>query len=236
MNIVIPMSGLGSRFAQAGYADPKPFIKLPNGKTMIESVTENVTPNGSHKIYWLVRSEHIERASPIAERLGVTQIPVQNVTQGAACTVLLVTEFIDNDQPLLLANSDQLVDADINDFVDYTRNYDGGIVTFNATHPKWSYVRTSDDLVCEVAEKLPISANATAGIYAFNCGSDFVYGAKQMIRQDIRVNGEFYVAPIYNELILSGRKIVAWGIDSDRMHGLGTPADLEAYADRYRAQ
>jgi dTDP-glucose pyrophosphorylase len=202
---------------------------------MIEHVTRNVTPSCAHKIYWLVRDEHIDRAKFIADKLeNVFIVPVKNTTQGAACTVLLASEFIDNSDVLVIANSDQLIDTPIDEFISYVKHYDGGILTFESSDPKWSYARVENDLVCEVAEKKPISSQATVGVYFFKHGHDFVTAAKKMILKDIRVYGEFYVAPIYNEMILDGKKIAIYGIDSDKMHGLGTPIDFEAYVNRYR--
>jgi dTDP-glucose pyrophosphorylase len=107
---------------------------------------------------------------------------------------------------------------------------DGGIVTFEATHPKWSYVKLDNNgFVQEVAEKKVISNQATAGVYFWRKGSDYVQYASQMIDQNIRVNNEFYVAPVYNQAILDGKKIRVKNID--RMWGLGTPEDLNSFLE-----
>jgi dTDP-glucose pyrophosphorylase len=159
-------------------------------------------------------------------------VSVTGVTEGAACTVLLAKESINNDEELIIANSDQWVNWNNQHFLSYLRekNADGGIVTFIATHPKWSFVKINEEgLVTEVAEKKPISNIATVGIYYFKKGSDFVQAAEQMISKDIRTNNEFYVAPVFNEMIASGKKILTYPIAE--MRGLGTPEDLKRFTD-----
>jgi len=158
---------------------------------------------------------------------------VNELTKGAACTVLLAKEFIDNDDELLLANSDQFIVDGIQDFLDFTKGNptDGTIMTFKSTHPKWSFARLDEKgFVEEVAEKKPISDNATVGIYYFRQGKEFVNGAENMIRKNITTNGEFYVCPVYNELILQDKKVSIFDI-GERMIGIGTPEDLNRFLD-----
>lgn len=236
LNIVIPMAGRGSRFADAGYDVPKPMIPI-HGKPMIEWVVENLRPARSHRFIFLCLAEHLRRYD-MARRLseiapGSEIVPVDGITEGAACTVLLARELIDTDAPLMTANSDQWVDLAVDD---YLRRSDdpslaGLIMTMWADHPKWSYVRLDDGVVAEVVEKEVVSNEATVGIYNFARGSDYVRAADAMISADLRVNGEFYVAPIYNQLIADGLSIGFENIGSveDGMFGLGTPEDLEAF-------
>ena len=157
---------------------------------------------------------------------------MDGITEGAACTTLLAKEFIDNDEPLILANSDQYVEWVSNEFM-YSMvadDIDGGILSFEATHPKWSYAKLDDDgFVCEVAEKKPISNIATVGIYYWKHGGDYVRYAEDMISKDIRFNNEFYVCPVYNQAIEDNKKIKIFGIE--KMWGLGTPEDLNTYLD-----
>ena len=231
LNVVIPMAGHGSRFAEAGYTFPKPLIEV-NGKPMIQTVVENL--NIDANFTFIVQQEHYDKyalkylLNNIAPNCNI--IKVSNVTQGAACTVLLAKQYIDNNNPLLLANSDQYVDWDSKDFYYTCENssLDGCILTFNSTHPKWSYAKIDDDgYVAEVAEKKPISNHATVGIYYWNKGSDFVKYAERMIEKDIRVNNEFYVCPVFNQAIEDNKKITTYNINN--MWGLGTPEDLEYY-------
>ena len=159
-------------------------------------------------------------------------IQVDGLTEGAACTTLLAKEFIDNDKHLLIANSDQYIEWNSNNFY-YSMtndNLDGGIVTFKSTHPKWSFAKLDDNgHITEIAEKKPISDIATVGIYYWNKGSDYVKYAEQMIEKNIRVNNEFYVAPVYNEAIKDGLKLKPFNIE--KMWGLGTPEDLKTYLE-----
>ena len=240
LNIVLPIAGRGSRFVEAGFRLPKPLIEV-RGKPMIEVVVDNLRPSRTHHFTFLALAEHLGQLA-LRETLwriapGCTIIPVSQVTEGAACTVLLGRDVIDNDAPLMLANSDQWVDADIDVYLDRLDRCkaDGLIMTMWSEHPKWSYVgfNESGD-VNRVVEKEVISRDATVGIYNFARGKDFVSGAERMIANDQRVNGEFYVAPVYNELIADGAKIAVYNVgrEGDGMYGMGIPSDLEEFLSR----
>lgn len=232
INIVIPMAGRGSRFANAGYVLPKPLIDV-HGRPMIEFVTHNITPNDEYKFIYICLKEHLEKYC-IAERLREIQpdceiVIVDEVTEGAACTVLLAEKFINNDNPLMIANSDQYVDVDINVYLKAMGDSDGLIMTMTADDPKWSFIKYDENKhVSMVREKEVISDEATVGIYNFSKGADFVKYAHQMIAKNIRVNHEFYVAPVYNEMILDHKKISFYNVGSENngMYGLGIPEDL----------
>lgn len=235
LNIVIPMAGEGSRFKEKGYTFPKPLIEI-NKKPMIQVVVDNIRPRTEHKFTFLCRGEHFEKYSlEYLLKLIAGQcnyVKVHQLTQGAACTVLLASEYFNNDDELLIANSDQYVDMDINAFIDDSRRraLDGNILTFQSAHPKWSYAKLDEEgFVMEVAEKQPISKHATVGIYYYRQGKMFVSAAMSMIEKNIRVNNEFYVCPIYNEMILESLRIGIHEIDAAQMHGLGTPEDLEKF-------
>jgi dTDP-glucose pyrophosphorylase len=235
MNVLIPMAGAGSRFANAGYTFPKPLIDV-RGKPMIQVVVENLNIDATFT--YVVQKEH--RAKYNLDTLlnlitpNCNIVEVEGVTEGAACTTLLAKQFIDNDEPLLMANSDQFVHWDSNEFM-YKMNeqdVDAGMVTFTATHPKWSFARVDEHgLVVEVAEKNPISDIATAGLYYWKHGSDYVKYAEQMIEKNVRVNNEFYVCPVYNEAIEAGLDVRTFHID--RMWGIGTPEDLNYFLENY---
>jgi dTDP-glucose pyrophosphorylase len=154
------------------------------------------------------------------------------MTEGAACTALLAKELINNNEELIIANSDQWVNWNNQHFLTFLRdnNADGGIVTFYSTHPKWSFIKLDDEgKVTEVAEKKPISNIATVGIYYFKKGKYFVEAAEQMIKKNIRTNNEFYIAPAYNEMIQVNKKILNYPIAE--MRGLGTPEDLSKFLE-----
>jgi HAD superfamily hydrolase (TIGR01509 family) len=235
MNVLIPMAGAGSRFQQAGYTFPKPLIDV-NGKPMIQMVVENL--NIDANFVFVVQKEHREKynldtlLNLIAPNCKVVE--VDGLTEGAACTALLAKEYIDSDAPLFFANSDQFVEWDSNEFF-YKMNEtdaDGGIVTFKATHPKWSFAKIDDNgIVTEVAEKNPISDLATVGFYYWKHGSDFVKYAEQMITNNVRVNNEFYVCPVFNQAIEGGKIIRTF--DVPKMWGTGTPEDLKHYLENY---
>ncbi len=235
LNIVIPMAGRGSRFAKEGYELPKPLIDV-HGEPMIAFVTNNIRPVMEHRFIYLCLKEHIEQYD-LERRLHELEpnaviVPVDQVTEGAACTVLLAESYIDNDDMLMLANSDQFVDIDINRYLASMGNHDGLMMTMYADDPKWSFIQYNEDsLVTMVREKEVISNEATVGIYNFKKGSDYVRYARQMIDKNIRVNNEFYVAPVYNEMIADGKKINFYNIGSENngMYGLGIPSDLEQF-------
>jgi NDP-sugar pyrophosphorylase family protein len=236
IDIVIPMAGLGSRFAQAGYIKPKPFIDI-DGRTMIEAVMENLSLKGARYIL-LARKEHIEAERETVDRLlaqgNVEFVAVDALTEGTACTVLHARGLIDGDTPLLIANCDQIVDFSCHDFVAdcMDRGLDGSILCFRDEQrdPKWSFAKTdAKGLVTQVAEKVAISDLATVGLYLFRQGRDFVGAAIDMIARNERVNGEFYTCPIYNHLIRKGARVGVHEVQSDAMHGLGVPEDLVAY-------
>lgn len=236
LNVLIPMAGAGSRFQQAGYTFPKPLIDV-NGRPMIQVVTDNL--NIKANFIYVVQKEHRERYNldTLLDLItpGCKIVETDGLTEGAACTALLAKDYIDNDAPLFFANSDQFVEWDSNEFL-YKMNEteaDGGIVTFRATHPKWSFAKLNEEgLVTEVAEKNPISDIATVGYYYWKKGSDFVKYAEEMIEKDIRVNGEFYVCPVFNQAIEDGKEIRTF--DIPKMWGLGTPEDLKYFLENYK--
>ena len=231
LNILIPMAGHGSRFKEKGYVFPKPLISIKN-QPMIQTVVQNIAIEAN--FHFIILKEHNEKYNIknvlklCTEKSNI--IELDHVTEGAACTSLLAEKFIDNDSPLLIANSDQYIKWDSSEtmYSITSSKVDGAILTFKSTHPKWSYAKVDDNnRVLEVAEKNPISNNATVGIYYLRKGSDYVKYAKKMIKKDIRVNGEFYICPVYNEAIKDNKKIIIKEIDE--MWGLGTPEDLEVF-------
>jgi dTDP-glucose pyrophosphorylase len=237
LNIVLPIAGRGSRFAEAGYVLPKPLI-LVHGEPMIATVVRNIRPSGAHRVIFVALREHLETFGmrETLERVapGAVIVPVDSVTAGAACTVLLARAHIDTDDPLMLANSDQWVDVAIDRYLGTmtTQALDGLIMTMTADDPKWSFVGLGPTgLVTRVVEKQAISTEATVGIYNFRRGREFVRAADRMIAKDLRVNGEFYVAPVYNELIAGGARVGIHNVGSEGrgMYGLGIPRDLERF-------
>jgi NDP-sugar pyrophosphorylase family protein len=237
LNIVLPIAGRGSRFATAGYTLPKPLIPV-HGSPMIAAVVRNVRPRCEHRFIFVALAGHLEHAGMRdaleAAAPGCVIVPVDRVTEGAACTVLLARKYIDTSDSLMLANSDQWVDIDINDYLAAMERHraDGLIMTMEADDPKWSFVGLDKSgFVTRVVEKQVISNEATVGIYNFRRGSDFCRAADQMIAKNLRVNNEFYVAPVYNEMIEEGARIAIHNVGSEGngMYGLGIPSDLDLF-------
>jgi beta-phosphoglucomutase-like phosphatase (HAD superfamily)/dTDP-glucose pyrophosphorylase len=245
VNVVIPMAGNGSRFAQVGYKDPKPFIPV-FGRPMISWVVKNI---GIKANYIFILREEFEASYGARAYLesiapGCSVVTVDRVTEGAACTVLLAKNHINNDAPMMIINSDQYIEFSecktsfklVFDFLynPAARDLSGVISTFDGKgHPKWSYAKVGDDgVVTEVREKDPFSDHATTGLYLWRRGSDFVRYAKQMIAKNIRVNNEFYVVPVFNEAISDGHRFGI--VDCDRMWGIGVPEDLEYFIQHFK--
>jgi dTDP-glucose pyrophosphorylase len=243
INIVIPMAGAGSRFATAGYIEPKPLI-LIHGLPMIRLVIENLRPKRTaHRFIFLAQRAHLDHYG-MREKLiswagpNAVVMSLDGLTEGAACTVLLAKSLIATQEPLMIANCDQYVDVAIDDYLDHINGTElnGLIMTMTAKDPKWSFVGLDrTNRVTVVVEKKVISNEATVGIYNFAHGSDFVRAAEAMIEKNLRVNNEFYVAPSYNEMIQSetrgGSKVGIFNIGSDGhgMYGLGVPEDLQRF-------
>ena len=235
INLLVPAAGLGSRFLKEGWKTPKPFINV-NGKPMINQVLDNVGNDKSITTV-IIQQELLDQRPEYAESLREkvdNLMALDKYTEGTASTVLFARKHINNSLPLLIANSDQIVDFDVDDYINdcHRRGLDGSILVFRDHHkdPKWSFAKLDENgLVVKVAEKDPISDLATVGIYYFSRGSDFVDGAIDMIVANDRVNGEFYTCPVYNYMITSGAKIGIYEINHDSMSGIGTPNDLESY-------
>ena len=234
MNILIPMAGAGSRFAKKGYKNPKPFIEV-DGIPMIQRVVENINLEG--KYIFLIQRQHLEKYSFMRDKIlalkdDVEIVEVDGLTEGAACTALLAEKLINNDEPLLICNSDQWIDWDPKHFFSFVqkKNADGAIPFFLADSPKHSYSRIdfSTGLITQVAEKQVISNFATVGIYYWKHGSDFVQCAHSMIKKNIRFNNEFYICPVYNMMIYEKNgKIIPYPVYE--MRGMGTPEELEKF-------
>lgn len=227
INILIPMAGLGSRFADAGYAKPKPLIDVA-GVPMIKRVVDSLGIDG-HYIF-VVQKQHsvqyhlLDVLDEISPNCKVVEI--DGNTDGAARTTLAAKEFIDSEIPLVIANSDQIVEWDASVFSDLLKSWNV-VALFKADDPKWSFAKIEDGLITEVAEKRVISNNASVGIYGWSKGSDYVKYAEKMIDKEVKTNNEFYIAPVYNEAIADWQPVHPFFVE--KMYGVGTPEDLEDY-------
>ena len=235
MNIIVPMAGSDELFQQKGYSYPKNFIEIMR-KPLFQCVYENLSLLSDTKFIFIVKHEdvlkyHLDRSLKLL--VPDCEIIVQeDKTAGAACSVLLAAKYIDNDDSLIVANGDQIILTNICTAIDTFKkeNADGGIITFESVHPRWSYVKLNkDNVVIEAAEKRPISKCATAGFYYFEKGSDFVHAAMEMIRKDANVDGKYFVCPVYNEMILNQKKIITYQINPEQYFSLSSPEGIEEY-------
>lgn len=243
MNILILMAGGDEAFHEVGYRYPKNLTEIA-GLPLVEHVIGSFASfvgKPDTRFTFLVKGEEIARfhTDDVLQLLvpNVEVIPVQEPTGGAACTALLAVESVNNDEPLLLCNGDMIVDADLAAVVAsfQERDLDGGVVVFEAVHPRWSYVKTNESgYVIETAEKRPISKLATAGIYYFKQGRDFVQAACEMIKKDANVGGAFYVCPSYNELILRQKRIGVYEVPRSAYHSLADPRSVNDYEEVLR--
>ena len=233
MIIVMPLAGKGSRFLALGYTTPKPLIKV-KGKPMIQWAFDSVSKLSYDKIIFIIREEQEKELAPKLKKMYSKAVFVyqKGFVDGAVLTVLFAKKLIDNNEELIIYNPDQYFAGPSTDDIAAFGDVSGLISTFHATHPKWSFAEVgADGYVTRVAEKEPISTHATVGLYYFKRGKDFVWAANQMIKKDIRVNNEFYVCPVYNQLIERGDKIKI--IPAAFMWGLGTPEDVEHFEKYY---
>jgi len=237
MKVVIPLAGRGSRFVEAGFNKPKPLIQIIK-KSMVEWATSNINVNFNDFIF-LILQKHIDQNN-LDEKLKelyspeITIIPISKVTEGAPLTILQAKEIINTDEELLICNGDQFFSEDVLNMISkLPLEYSGLIPVFRSTQTKFSYAKVDGSMnVIEVAEKIPISNYATAGAYYFRKGKDFIWAVEKMIEKDIRRGNEFFVCPVYNELISRGDKIKA--ILIDKFWPLGTPEDVEYFKKYYR--
>jgi len=236
INVVIPMAGKGSRFSQAGYEKPKPFIDV-GGIPMIELVLRNLYHQDA-KYTLIGQAEHAEANRSIVNRLkreyNANYVTIAGITEGTACTLLHARSYFNDENPLVVANSDQFIEFNFQQFVDASlqSHSEGTILVFkdNSRNPKWSFVEAnSEGDVIRVKEKEPISDLATVGIYLFRRGKDFIESAIDMILAKDKVNNEYYTCPVYNYLIQKKQKINVARIQETQMNGLGTPEDLQLY-------
>jgi NDP-sugar pyrophosphorylase family protein len=235
LHVIVPMAGKASRFHDRGYTFPKPLLEIGN-QSMIEVVLKNLAPPAPARFNFVCRKEHVmqfylgDMLRLIAPESRV--LSLENETAGALCSVLLAMDDIPPDDEVLVANGDQFIDFGLDEFYKTCRrtDIDGCLLTFTATHPRWSFAKTdASGRVIATAEKRPISKQATVGLYYFRRASDLVAAAEKMILKGLSTSGQFFVCPVYNEMILLGRTIVTHHLPDGVMHSLGTPEDYESF-------
>jgi CTP:molybdopterin cytidylyltransferase MocA len=239
VRLLVLMAGDSGAFEVAGHSYPKNLVEI-DGLPLVQRVVENLGPvieRASRAIFLVQQDEDRRFHTGDVIRLLVPDadvIAVPAIEAGAACTALHAIARIGREEPLLVVNGDQILEADLAAIVEEFEadGLDAGVVTFDAVHPRWSYVRCDEDgLVVEAAEKRPISHMATAGAYWYRRGGDFVEAVMAMIRKDASVEGRFYVCPAFNELVLRGLRIGPRHIDRDRYPSLATPQGVATFEE-----
>ena len=234
VNILIPFMGKSTFFKDSFF--PKPLIEI-RGKTMLETVIENYADINPKNYIFIFNDKdcsefHIDSSAKILSPLSIV-IRLRNQTKGALCTCLMAVDYINNDVPLIIANSDQIIDVDYKAVLEHfeEEDDDAGVITFPSIHPRWSYARKQRGEVVEVAEKRPLSRDAIAGFYYYRKGSDFVEGAKKALIKDNCLDGKFYISASINEMILKGKKIGFFDIGKEKYHSFYSPEKIKEYEE-----
>ena len=227
MNILIPMAGLGSRFPEEKFKT-KPLIEI-NSIPMIIRAVESLDLDGDH-LFVIRKSEFSAEIKLVIKNIKkkTNVIEINYQTSGPAETALLFSDLIDLDKELVIANCDQIMEWNSDNFLHNVRQYDGAVVTYYATTDKNSYARLNKaGEVAEIREKEVISSTSLNGIHYWKRGSDFVKSANEMMHANDRSkNGEFYIGPSYNYMIKNGLRVGIFHITSEMHHAVGDPEDL----------
>ena len=236
--ILVPLAGGNAFFSDhAEYQFPKPLIEI-NGKPMIQWVFDNLQTIKKKEVKYIfvIREEdcirfHLDQTIAILSDGNSSVVRLKEQTQGAVCSCLMSIDELDTDSPLLIANGDQVVDKELQAAIQYfeDKNMDGGVVTFESVHPKWSFARFEKDIVVETAEKRPISRNAIAGVYYFRKAGDFITSSFEVIKKNINTNGLFFISSTINELILSNKKVGYYAIPNEHYHSFYSPQKIKEF-------
>lgn len=242
INVLLPMAGVSSLFEAQSYPYPLPLTEL-RGTPMIEHVLRNLATLGDDlRFIFVVKADdcrrfHLDDSLSLMVPGRCEFVRLASDTQGALCSALMAVQHIDSDSPLVICNSDQLIEPGLHD--DFARlrdsGCDAGCLTFDAAHPRWSFVRLDGDNVVEAAEKKPISRHAIAGFYYFAQGAQFVAAAKRVVLNQASVNDRYYVAPVLNEYVLDGRQVKALALQPGSYQSFYTPQRIEEYERRAAA-
>jgi dTDP-glucose pyrophosphorylase len=238
MNILIPLAGNGSRFINRGFKTPKPLIEIID-KPMIQHSIESLNLEGNY--IFIIRTQHNidNKLTNLLQKLkpNCKIIEIDKLTQGCTDTCLYAKTYINNNKPLIITNCDQILDWDSNRFLDYLQlntDIDGTVMTYKSTHPKNSFIKINHNgFATELVEKKVISDIALVGFHYWKCGRDFVWSAEELIKQNIRMNDEYYISITYNLLIKQNKLISTYPLneDNETYHAIGTPDDMFKYMD-----
>lgn len=239
MNIVIPMSGLGSRFKNAGVEIPKPLINV-NNLTMIEHTIKSLNISG--KYFFITRlyenPEYNIQLENIFKNLGIdfVEIRLDYDQRGAADAALAAKEYINNDEPLLITNCDQILQWDSEKFLNAAENTDtdGTVVLYKSNSNKDSYAKIVDNKIIKIVEKDPISEDALIGVHYWRRGKDFVSSATLSLMDHAWDKKESYISETYNHLINEGMHIQPYTIPNNEYICLGTPEHVDEYIGKVK--
>ena len=238
INILIPSMGKSMFFKDSFF--PKPLIEI-EGKTILERLIENYDSLNNKRFIFVFDKKdclefHLDDSAKILADPNLSIISLENQTKGALCTCLMAIEYINNEEPLIIANCDQTLEVDYAEVVDYFRNENdtAGVITFDSVHPRWSYAKIRDGYVVETAEKRPLSKHAIAGVYYFEHGHDFIEAAKKTILKENQINGAYYISSSINEVILSGARVGFYEVSRERYNSFYSPEKIKEYEDKIR--
>lgn len=236
MKIIVLMASPDGEFEKK-HGFPKILYEI-NGVPLIQRFIESCQNlfSDANEVTFVIRKEHNKKyylgniIKLLFEESNILEL--DGDTQGAACSTLMAIEHINNDDELFVISGDEIVDLDL---VEARKSFkendsDGGVIIFHSVHPRFSYVRCTDDnFVIEAAEKRPISNNATVGYYYYAKGRYCIDSIEQMIIKESTVNGLYYLCPAFNEMILKGKKIKAYPIDKKNYHPLKSDETIKEY-------
>ena len=234
MNVIITMAGLGSRFREAGYNCPKYMIEA-KGKTLFEWSMDSLLDYNEYvsKYIFIVRTE--DNASGFISskciKYGVKDyeiIELDYQTDGQATTAMLAMDYCNKDEEILIYNIDTYVEPGELKYM-YLSG-DGHIPCFKGEGTHWSFVKLdSAGRVEEIKEKVRISDNCTIGAYYFGSASLYEQMYNEFYFNNNNTNKEKYIAPLYNYMLQKGKEINISLVDSEKVHVLGTPNELEEF-------
>jgi NDP-sugar pyrophosphorylase family protein len=235
LKIIIPLGGSSELFSSAGYFYPKPLIEV-KGKPMIEFVLENpLTIDKEKRFIFIVKEEdcnkfHLDNTLKILIPNSIL-VKLKNVTKGGLCSVLMAIDEIEDEDSLLILNGDQVIDRYISDMISFweSKNADAGLVIFKSVHPRWAYARIVNELVVQSAEKNPISNNAIAGVYYFKNAKLFFKSAFATIKNDVHLDGKYYISPVINDFVLSNLNVIPFKIEANEYHLFYSPQVLQEF-------
>lgn len=235
LNIIIPLAAGKFDTDNENFLYPLPLIDI-RGKALIEYLLENLNGIAENKKFIFIIKETDSKKYHFDSMLNqlvenAVIVKLKNQTKGAVCSVLYAIDEIDKNEEMIIVNSDQVIEVDYNDVLKNLRKGDGGMITFNAVHPRWSFVRLTNEKVVETAEKNPISNNAIAGFYYFKKASDFIEGAFNVIKFDDNFNGNYYISSVYNQLILKNKELTTFKISAQHYHSFYSPQKLKEFEE-----